>query len=258
MMDGFTGTNVPIPPQPLSEEEVKAYLDWAGIALCQRRDTLIESLVITAGKIERIEDDEVLGPISENMKMASALVRTAKDRHGDHKRPFRVAGEAVDLWFRRFAEPLAEAVQPIQLMMNAYAKRKYEEENARREEIRIKAEAEAKRLNEIAAKELETGRAARKALDDAADAAKAADKAKRQAEMRPSAMTQSRGVYGTTASARVTWKWRVTDISLIPPELMMVNTEAVKERGRPRDASGKPIAVIPGIEWYSDVAMGVR
>jgi hypothetical protein len=254
-----TDSNAPPPPAPLTPAEINAYLDYAGEALKARRAKLLVAFAATVATVPRIDDDEVLGDVAENIKMARALSSTAEDRRKDHKDPFLSGGRTVDDWFKRFLSPLAEAIAPVQALMNDYGARKLARERAIAEAGRVKAEAEAKRLAEIAAKKLDAGGDAREAMDRASDAARIADKAGAQADQRASGLTRARGDFGATASVRETWKWRVTDIKKVPRAYMMVDSDAVKEAGKAdRDPSGRPLAVIPGIEWYADTKMGVR
>lgn len=250
--------NRPPPPQPLNEEEIRAYLDYEGERLIERRETVVTALNNFVASGGTINDDEALGEIGETMKMAAALDRTAKDRHDETKRPFRVGGEAVDAWFRVFRQPIAAAKAPVQGFMDAYVQRKLLAERKRRDE----AAAEKQRLADIAARKaadaLEANKPAADELQRAADADASADKAMARSHERPAEMTRVRGDYGASVSARSRWRWEVTNAALVPREYMMVNPDAVTLAAKARDANNRPTAVIPGIEWIEVVAAGVR
>lgn len=252
--------NAPQPPSPLTPAEIVAYLDYAGEALIARRNAVIAALKAANTQYAAIADDDVLGEVSENVKMAAALGRTSEARRKEEKEPFKLGGETVDGWFKRFMTPLGDAMAPIQVKLDTYARVKLTREKAERERQLALAAAEAKRLAEIAAKALEKGKRANisAALDQAAEAAAQAELAANNAAQRPAAMTKSRGLFGSTASVRESWDWEITDFDAIPRAYLMVNADAVSAAKKARDASGKPSAVIPGLAWVSTLKMGIR
>lgn len=254
-----TQTNAPPPPAPpQTPAQIAAYLDYALEELKRRRADVIAALENNLAHHPTIEDDETLEVMAENVRIANALSRTGKDRHKQYKEPHLTAGRAVDTWFRTWAEPLERALNPVQLAMNDYGNRKLARQRAAAQAERIRADQEAARLADIAARALERGRPADIALDDAAEAAARADEAADRANARPADLTRVYSAYGAVASVRETWGWEVENFDLIPRHYLMLNEDMVKAAGKKRDASGKPSTVIPGIRWISKTKVGVR
>lgn len=254
----ITHTNAPPPPSPLSAEDIRHYLDYVGEPLRERRDALLAALDAMKAVHASITDDDTLGTVAENMRMAAALARVTEERRKDAKNPFLEGGRCVDDWFKRLMEPLQAAMRPLQAAMNAYAALKLARERAEAEEARRIAEVEAQRAAAAAAKMLARGQNASTALDAAAESAARAAEAEAITQMRPAELTRTRGVFGAVASARETWTWRVTDLDAVPRAYLMLNPDAVKAAGKQRDKAGKPLAVITGIEWVPETKMGVR
>ena len=252
------GSNTPQPPKPLTTAEIDAYLDYAMESLTERRDALIAVLAATVTSIPRIDDDETLGDVGENMRMASALTRTGDERRKEHKEPFLTGGRTVDSWFRTFNTPLSAAMSNVQAIMDDYGKRK-----AERARLAARAQAqalqdEADRAAAKAAKALDKGKSADTLLDRAAAAAKAAEAAEALAAGKAADLTRSRGTFGATMSMRTTWGYEITDLAAVPRKYLTVNDGAVKEAMKTRDQTGCPTTVIPGIAWKSSSSMGVK
>jgi len=254
--------NTPPPPAPLTAEQIKEYLDYAMTALLARRTEIIAALAATAKAYPTIDDDETLGEVAENVRMANALTRTAEDRRKTEKGPYLAGERTVDTWFKTFGAPIATALAPVQTAMNDYGARKLADERAKAEKARKEAEAEeARRLAAAAEAMRAKGPNVDDALAAAAAASKDAEQAGAAAMARSSALTRTRGVYGASASVRTTWRWEVVNMADIPPEYLItsVNEEAVKQAAlASRDASGKPTIVIPGIRFVPDHKTVVR
>jgi hypothetical protein len=252
------GSNAPLPPSPLSTAQIEAYLDYALALLAERRDSLTAVLQATAATIAVIDDDETLGDVAENMRMATALLRTSKEKFTEHKAPFLEGGRVVDRWFKAFNAPLSGPMAAVQAIMDGYGKRK--EDAARKI-----AEAEARRLQDAAdrataaaAKALQKGKGADALLERAAVAQKAADDADAMADGRAADLTRVRGTFGATASMRTTWDYEVTDLNAVPMQFLMINDAAVKAAMKARDSRNRPTAVIPGVEWKAASSMKAR
>jgi hypothetical protein len=245
--------NAPQPPKPLSRDEINEYLAYACSALIERRDELVAALREMAATYETIDDDDTLGVVAENMRMANTLRRSADDTRKQQKDPFLSGGRTVDLWFSTFGQPLSDVCEPIQRAMDAYGKRKLAAQRAAAEAERARAQAEADRQAERAAQRMTS-----EALNAAALAAQEADRAEIKANARPAELTRTRGDYGAVASVRSTWSWEITDIAAVPRQYMIVSPDSIKEAAKQRDPSGKPVAEIPGIRWVEQTRMGVR
>lgn len=253
------GINEPHLPTPLTDAEINANLEFQGEALIKRRNELIAALQKDAQV--KITDDEVLGRILENIRMAGALQKTGKERFTIEKEPFLRGGRVVDAWFRIWGTPLATAMEPVQTAMNVYGERKLELARAKALEAKRLADIEQERAAKAASEALRQGRPADRALDRVEHAAAAAEIADAQATARPADLTRTYGGYGAVGSVRQKWRWEVTDIALVPEAYLLpraVDPELIKAAGKGRDASGKPSRVIPGITWVPETKMGVR
>ncbi len=255
----MSGSNTPQPPAPLTTAQIIEWLEYTLSGLSARRDEIVEALEATLGEHPTIEDDEVLGMVAENMRMAQALVRTSEERRKESKSPYLAGGRAVDEWFARLLGPLSRATTPLQSTMNEYGKRKLVAEREATEKARMLAEREAeRRLN-----------AAREAMDNSspdaneqmAKAIEAVDEAQLAAgrSLATAAdLTRQRGVYGAVASVRTNWEWREVDHDLVPREYLMINHMKIRETMKIRGPDGSPSIEIPGIKWVPLYTMGVR
>lgn len=253
-----TATNAPPPPSPLTTAEINDYLDYTSEALITRREKIIAALQATAFAYPTIDDDRALGEAAENIRMAAALTRSAEDKRKEVKKPFLDGERTVDSWFKNFSTPLTQAMTKLQVIMNDYGARKLAAARLAAEQERRRAQAEADRLAAIAAAQLRKGQDADKTLARAAIAAHAADTAQDRTDARPADLTRTTGDYGATASVRQTWGWEIEDIDAIPRQYLQVNPDAIKAAAKQRSASGKPVAVIPGIRWTATTKVGVR
>lgn len=250
--------NTPPPPTPLTPAEIAAFLDYALESLGSRRDEIIQALTANFSKYPTIQNDDALGVIAENMRMAGVLARTAEKRREEHKEPFLNGGRAVDVWFKAWKVPLENISGKVQKLMDDYGAQKLAAQRATAEAERKRAQAEADRAAEVAAAELRKGRSAQAALDVAAAAAAQAEEAETRSQARAPDLTRSTGIFGATASVRETWDHEVLDASKVPRKYLVVSEALIKLAMRDRDATGRPIAVIPGIRWKATTKMGVR
>lgn len=262
-LSAFDGRNTPPPPAPLTPAEIRAFLDFQMEQLLARRADILAILADMREAYPTIDDDDALGIVAENMRMAHALTRSAEDRRKGEKEPFLSGGRAVDAWFKRFQEPLDTACQPVQAAMNAYgtrieAERRAQAVEAQRLAEQAAAQAAAEAADLLARATPPVEQELNQKFDRAAEAAQAAELAGEQANARPAAFTRTVGDYGAVTSMRSSWAWEVENIDLVPRAYMMINADAIKAAGKPRDAQGKPLAVIAGIKWTRSLKMGVR
>jgi hypothetical protein len=253
--------NAPLPPSPLTPEQVVAWLDYELSPLLARRAEVIEQLNDIIAKHPMVEDDETQGICAESLRLATTLTAASEARRQEQKKPFLEAGRAVDSWQKRYLVPLETAAKPVSTVMLAYADRKEREARARaaaEAKAAREAAAEAERKAEEQRKAALFSDEAEKAEEEAQKALAAARQAEQQAQGRPADFTRARGDYGAVASVRQTWGWEVEDAAKVPRRFMTIDPAKIREAARPRDASGKPTTVIPGIRWVAQRSIGVR
>jgi hypothetical protein len=253
------GANAPPPPVPLTPAEIKAWLDYEMASLLELRGERLTALQAIAASFPRIDDDETLGEIAENVRMAKALIRTAEARRVEQKRPFREGGAAVDTWFKRFTASFDAPFNALQQAMNEYGERKLA---AAKREAEAEFAAAKQRAEEAAARAAaalaEAPQKADQQLAEAVEADEAAARAREAAQARPADHTRVYGTFGAVTSMRTRWRYEVTDFNAIPRQYLMLNHDAIKFAAKDRDAQGRPTAEISGITWVPEHSMGVR
>jgi hypothetical protein len=252
--------NTPTPPAPLSKAQIDAYLEFHFAEWNARQAELIAVLARHAKANAIIKDDKTLGDIGENVKMARALTKVAEEKRKDVKEPFLMGGRAVDAWVKAWAKPLDDAIAPLQLAMNDYGDRKDREARAAAQKAQQEAEAKAQAAAEAASKALRENNqaSANQALDAVVDADVEQEEAQAVLDSRAAETTRVYGTFGSVVSGQRKWGWKVTDFALVPDQYKMINEDMVKAKAKERDTTGKPTALIPGIEWVSSFSMGVR
>lgn len=258
------GSNAPAPPKPLTPEEVTAYLDWFLVELVNKRDNEVLPALARDAALGKIEDgdEETAGRLTENARIARALIKTADARREEAKKPYLEGGRAVDAWKKRYEASVLAALAPIDKLMLDYGNRKAAIEKAKREEIARKAQEEADRKAAEAAAALKKQKdeaAAAQAIHDADVAAQKAETAQREAQAPAASMGGTTGIYGARSAPRTSWGWEVVNFNLVPDEFKTIDEERVKERSKERDPeTRKPIAIIPGIAWVEYRTVGTQ
>jgi hypothetical protein len=242
-------SNAPPPPAPLAPEQIRQFLDYESDVLRQRRDELIAVLKDTISAYDSLTDDDLAAEVGENLRMAGALSRTLEDRRKTYKKPFLSGGQVVDDWVRAFADPLRQAVAPVQKLLDDWGSRRLRTAREAARAEHAAAQAEAERLRHEVGAALSRGETPTVLLQQAADAAEAAEKAAARAEGRSAPLTRNRGIFGAVMSVRERWEWTVTDLDQVPREFLMVDPAKMRAAMEARDDSGKPTASIPGIAW---------
>jgi hypothetical protein len=253
--------NTPVPPAPLNKAQIEAYLDYLFAEWHARRKDLIEVLTDQAKVNAVINDDRTLGDIGENVKMARALSRTVEAKRVEVTAPFLAGQRTVAAWVKSWIKPLDDVVGTMQAAMNDYGDRKDREARAAAFKAAQEAEKRAAEAAEAASLALRANdqAGAGAALDQVVDADVEQEAAQAVLDSRPAETTRTYGTYGAAISGQRNWSWKVTDFAVLSDEYKMVNEDMIKARAKVRDASGKPTAVIAGIEWVSaGFKMGVR
>lgn len=263
--------NAPSPPVPLTPAEITDWLDYQGAALVSRRDELLAGLTAMLAAVPLIETNEQLGDFAENKSLVSTLKKTGEAQRTAAKAPFLDGGRAVDGWFAKLMEPLAQPLATVQSAMDAYGRKLREAEEKRRIEFARAAQAEADRLaREATALQAAQDAAAaskrpvwtdpeedERARVAAEEAAASAAKAQAAIEAKAADMTRVVGSFGYVTSMRTSWHPRVVDLSKVPVEYIEVNMAAVKAAMKiaPKATNGRPLLVIEGIVFDSTETM---
>jgi hypothetical protein len=218
--------NRPGKPKPLTEKEIKLWLDFDNEVLTKAIELDVATLAMDAH--ETVDDDATLARVAANVDIARGHLRQANDTRLKSSKPFRDGAATVNAWFARYTTPLEAALTPVQNAMNAYGARVEAKRRAEAEAAATAARAELERLTREAAAAMERNAPAAGAiLDEAADAAKAADKADALATGRAANLTRSYSSYGKTVSGRETWDFQVEDIAKVPLAYLQVNETEV-------------------------------
>ncbi len=252
------GDNQPPPPQPLSPPEIYTYLEYAAATVLERLTQVMA--VLRADAEVPITDDDILGAVAEHAKAATALERAFEALRKETKEPFLDGGRAVDGWFLTRVEPLKALRSRVDANSLTYL-------NTKRRAAEAKAAEEARKAREELA---DAERKAREAAsldpfaDDApfaalAEAQEHADKAAAAAEAKPADATRTYSDAGVATSIKRRWSWRVANFAAVPREFLTVDAAKVRAAMSERDQnSGKPTAVIPGIEWMAEDSINRR
>jgi hypothetical protein len=194
--------------------------------------------------------------------MVREFERTADLHRQDAKRPYLAGGRAVDGWFGKLTDQFSKPILLIQTAMNAYAQKKFEAEQAVREEEMRQARLEAQRKIDEARRAVRDQPLAPLTDDmlrEADEAEAEAQAAIERAQERPAAMTQVRGEHGAVASLRTNWSWQINNFSAVPDIYKVINAQQVRLAMQRRDpVTGKPLAEIPGLEWIPERSVQVR
>jgi hypothetical protein len=189
------------------------------------------------------DDDETAkaGEFSSQIKKAIKALETARK---DEKEPFDAAAKVVHSLFKGVNDELDRNVREIARMQTNYLVKKEAEERAAR---KAAADEEAKRVAEEEAAALAAG-ADEEKLDAVIHQAQHAENLQKQAQASTADMSRVRGSFGGTTSLAKIRQFRVTDLSKVPAEFLMVDQAKVKAAIKDfKEGEAQPIA---GIEVY--------
>ena len=204
------GDNMP----PASADPLRDRLAETYASLLTRRDELLSGADRAPTEIS---DEDTAGKFADFIKQIAACIKNTDTHRVAEKEVYLAGGRTVDGWFKKIADPLAEAKQKIEARLTVYQRQKADKERRAREEAERVAREEAERAAKAAAE----AEAAIKAAPDlqaaivaeaaATQAAADAEKAKKAAEAKPAELSRSRGDYGATASLRAEWIGELVD-----------------------------------------------
>jgi hypothetical protein len=230
---------------PSVTEQVHSALSEKHRQLTARTEDLLGSV---SRAPQTVDSEETAGRVADLIRMIGHAGQKAEAERKAEKEPHLEGGRAVDAWFKRITDPLAEAKARLQKPLDAFLKQKAAAERDRRE-------AEARALKEAA--EREAAQMQTPAQMDAAIAIEArAQEVQQSAQARPAELARTRGDYGGVATLRTVWKHEVTDPSLVPREFLVVNDAAIKAAIK---GAAKPGELkIPGVRIFEDSSAVVR
>lgn len=215
-----------------------------------RRDELIAAFDRFKEAHPEIGDDDVNGRAADFVAQLSRFSKETDAKRVAAKRPHDDAAGAVHSFFKKdIIDPIDAAATEVRKRMTAFQVAKAEE--ARR---KAREEAEAKRLE---AERLAAEARKPEAFDKAEAALNTAQAAERRAAAPTAALGRTRGDLGSVSSLRSVWRYRVTDLALVPAHLLQVNDAMVKAAMKTKGDDGKPVPV-PGIEFYEEQTVAVR
>ena len=213
------GDNMP----PHDADPLRDRLSETHAALLKRRDEL---LAASERAPSEVSDEDTAGKVADFIKQIAACIKNTDTHRVAEKEVYLAGGRTVDGWFKKIADPLAEAKAKIEARLTIYQRRKADAERRAREEVERAARAEAERAAKAAAE----AEAAIKAASDlqaaivaeaaAAQAAADAEKAKKAAEAKPAELSRSRGDYGAVASLHTFWDFADLDRATLDLEAL--------------------------------------
>lgn len=211
-MTAGIGHNMP----PLSE---RLEIDHASLAQQVADALALEPL----SPIFTDEDAETYTERAKHLKKIAATVEKARKAE---KEQILRDGRTVEDFFKTLVKPVDDACQSVVVALNAFQRKKLEEEKARQ-----RAEEEA-------------ARAAATPFDD------------EPARTRAAPVAAARVVSSTTgkvsATTRRVWRHRVVYLDKVPRQYLMVNDAAIKA------AVAGGVREIPGVAIYEDVQTAIR
>jgi len=265
----MTTSNAPPPLSPPGLAEVRAWLDYATETLALRRDELVNALLAVHEAHPQVTDEATAELVTDDVNMAVKWLAKVEQTRKAEKEPYIRGGQEVDAFIRKLCAPLSPALDPVRASLTAYHNRRAEAARLAREAAAREAEEVARAAAQKAADALATAAGAA-ALDAAQEAAVAAEKATQAALARPSAMVQTRGMYGGVASLRQTWDFEFDSppgtaaaacwwVEHSSEEEVKVAIGAKVRAAMDRDPkTGEPRGKIPGIRWVKKQTLQVR
>lgn len=253
-------TNAPTEPTvPL--DALNAWLEYVLQDYIERRDEVMAALNRQQDQHQTISDESTSEAFAFNRKLAETLVKDIEIFHDTTKAPWLAGGRAIDGAQKSIVGSLRPVLDAHKRLMDEYLNNKVEIERQKAEEHARAARQVAERAAEAAAREMAGARVperAEAALKVAQNAAMAAQAAEERARGKAADLVRSKSPYGPTTTMTERWTYEVTDFSLVPDELKIINIAAVGQKIRDRTPGGIPRAKIPGIRWVKVQSSSVR
>lgn len=206
------GHNMP----PLSE---RLEIDHASLA-----QQAADAIALPA--LDPIFADDDLNAYSERAKALKGVVAMIEKARKGEKDQILKDGRTIDDFFKKLAKPLEDAANAVVAAINAWQRKKLEEERERQR------------------KEAEQAKAAATPFDEEPTPA--------PPPVQAAARVVSAATGKVTASASRFWNYRVVDPQAVPRQFLMVNEAAIKA------AVAGGVREIPGVEIFEDVRTAIR
>jgi len=234
-LDTTTSTDTPsrhgiggnLPPVETPAEIYERLADTYS-AMIARRDELLAGVA----RVPAVDDDNV-AKIIDFVKQIKAAGTKATEAFKSEKNPFLEGGRAVDGYFKKITEPLADGVTALNKKLTAYQIAKEAEERRIRDAAAQAAREEAARLQKIAddeaaalraeadkAREENNLAAAVEAEAQAERAAAAAHAVQREAQASVADLSRTRGEMGGVSSLRTEWRGELVDRATLDLEAL--------------------------------------
>jgi hypothetical protein len=237
----------------LAPEKISAWLDYEFSGHVANKTTLLarhdKFLEVTK---DGIDDDVMAGHASDFAKDLRTESSNTDMTHTRVKAPVLVAQRLIDGQRKTLTDALGLAASQVTVRITDYLRRK----EAR---VRQEAEKEAARLAQEAQDAMEIADQVNtpSAIDHAVLTVREAQQAEARALARPVELTRTRSQGGSLTALKDNWKWKVTDISKVPPHLLAVNETLLQAMMKSAGKNMKDLKV-EGIEFYNDSKAYVR
>lgn len=182
--------------------------------------------VLSLPALDPIFADDDLEQYSERAKALKGVVAMVEKARKGEKDQILRDGRTIDDFFKKLAKPLEDAANKFVAAINAWQRKKLEEERERQR------------------KEAEQAKAAATPFDEESTPA--------PPPVQAAARVVSTATGKVTASANRFWTYRVTDPDKVPRRFLMVNDAAIKA------AVAGGMREIEGVEVFEDVRTAIR
>ena len=224
-----------------------------------RRDELLAGVDRFFAAVKQITDDETQAKASDFVAQLQAHHKAVEADRAAWQRPFLASQATGQKFFKAemldrlksLANQTARATDDIAGKMAIYANHKRQEAQRALEAQRRAAAAEAEAKRAAAEASMRPSQ-----LEEASKAAAKAEKVEQKASRATAAdLTRVRGDLGSVASLKVSYGWEVTNLDLVPRELLTLDGPMINA-GTRDGADGKP--AIPGLRIVETSSVRVR
>lgn len=208
-------------PETATRHAVGGNRPPVGELLRDQYKELLADLQAWTGSAQRapakITDDDTLTKVGLIVSKLIGVISRAKTAHKVEKEPFLSGGREVDGFFNTIMEQAKTIKGDLEGRQGIYirAKEDAEREKARAAEEAARAEAEAALKLAERAQDRGDFDIAGALLQDAVGADQQANQAAEAVTAKPADLVRAHGEYGNVVSAKVEWKYRITDPRMV-------------------------------------------